>query len=146
MSNCKNCNKPIEVTKGRRPREFCDNNQKCRNEWFRKNKKEKNFKLVPIEVYREMELAMIKINHKGESLGCDVSELINKGENKPQETSKIEKPHNLPQKEKEASVASENSVGGKPKALNELKALCPPELTGFYRSEWIRENRLRYKI
>jgi len=44
MSNCKNCSKPIELKQGRRPREFCDNNQKCRNEWFRKNKKAKTDK------------------------------------------------------------------------------------------------------
>ncbi len=54
MSNCKNCDKPIEVKEGRRPREFCDNNQKCRNEFYRKNKKDKKFVTVPIEVWNKM--------------------------------------------------------------------------------------------
>lgn len=53
MSNCKNCSSPIEVKQGRRPREFCDNNQKCRNEYFRKNKKEATHKSIPIEQYQK---------------------------------------------------------------------------------------------
>ena len=56
MSNCKNCSSPIEVKQGRRPREFCDNNQKCRNEYFRKNKKDKKFVTVPIEVWNELQV------------------------------------------------------------------------------------------
>lgn len=55
MATCKNCNAPIEIKQGRRPREFCDNNQKCRNEYFRKNKKEKAFKTIPIEQWNEIE-------------------------------------------------------------------------------------------
>ena len=33
-----------------------------------------------------------------------------------------------------------------PKNLDQLKALCPKELTGFDRSEWIRNERLKYNI
>lgn len=55
MSNCKNCSLPIELKQGRRPREFCDNNQKCRNEYFRKNKKEKEFKTIPMNEWNEIE-------------------------------------------------------------------------------------------
>jgi len=55
MANCKNCSKPIELKQGRRPREFCDNNQKCRNEWFRKNKKAKETVTIPIEKWNEIE-------------------------------------------------------------------------------------------
>jgi hypothetical protein len=33
-----------------------------------------------------------------------------------------------------------------PKNLAELKAMCPPELTGLDRSEWISDNRLKYGI
>lgn len=39
MSNCKQCGKEIMVVEGRRKREFCDNKGKCRNEFYRKNKK-----------------------------------------------------------------------------------------------------------
>lgn len=55
MPDCKNCAKPIEVKQGRRPREFCDNNQKCRNEYFRKNKKAATHKTIPIEQWNEIE-------------------------------------------------------------------------------------------
>ena len=33
-----------------------------------------------------------------------------------------------------------------PKNLNELKALCPPNLTGLERSQWIQVNRVKFKI
>jgi hypothetical protein len=55
MINCKNCSSPIEVNQGRRPREFCDNNQKCRNEFYRKNKKATTHKTIPIEQWNEIE-------------------------------------------------------------------------------------------
>lgn len=63
MSTCKNCSLPIEVKQGRRPREFCDNNQKCRNEYFRKNKKVATHKTIPIEQWNEIQdkMALAKI-------------------------------------------------------------------------------------
>jgi hypothetical protein len=36
--------------------------------------------------------------------------------------------------------------GGAPTTLDELKAMCPPELTGLDRSEWIRTERQKYGI
>ena len=33
-----------------------------------------------------------------------------------------------------------------PRTLDELKALCPPELTGFDRSMWIANERQKYGI
>ena len=33
-----------------------------------------------------------------------------------------------------------------PKTLNELKELCPKELTGFERSQWISDKRVEYNI
>lgn len=38
MNKCLNCGRQIEVKDGRRPRQYCDNNGKCRNEYWRKNK------------------------------------------------------------------------------------------------------------
>jgi hypothetical protein len=38
------------------------------------------------------------------------------------------------------------SIDTIPKTLEDLKRLCPKELTGFDRSEWIRENRAKYGI
>lgn len=37
-------------------------------------------------------------------------------------------------------------IGGKPKNLDELKALCPSELTGLERSNWISSERQKYNI
>lgn len=34
----------------------------------------------------------------------------------------------------------------RPKNLEELKAMCPKELTGFERSEWIATERQRYGV
>tara|TARA_R110000868_G_scaffold90367_1_gene250994 strand:+ start:354 stop:668 length:315 start_codon:yes stop_codon:yes gene_type:complete len=33
-----------------------------------------------------------------------------------------------------------------PKTLDQLKAICPKELTGFEKSTWISVNRLKYGI
>lgn len=51
--------------------------------------------------------------------------------------------------EPEKPMGSEKSnfvVDTNPKTLDQLKALCPPELKGFDRSEWIRENRLKFNV
>jgi len=34
----------------------------------------------------------------------------------------------------------------KPQNLEQLKAMCPPELTGFEKSEWIATERQKYNI
>lgn len=34
----------------------------------------------------------------------------------------------------------------RPITLSELKALCPPELTGFERSEWVSKKRIEYGV
>jgi hypothetical protein len=72
MNTCKNCTKPIEVKQGRRPREFCDNNQKCRNEWFRKNKKAATHKTIPIAEWNELQSKLLeerKATKKTELIG-----------------------------------------------------------------------------
>lgn len=51
--------------------------------------------------------------------------------------------HNLPTKsEKKGNINFEV----KPKTLEELKKICPPELTGLDRSAWISEKRQEYGI
>jgi len=37
-------------------------------------------------------------------------------------------------------------AGSSPKTLDELKALCPKDLKGFERSEWIAKERQKYNI
>jgi len=38
------------------------------------------------------------------------------------------------------------AIDTRPKTLDQLKALCPPELKGFDRSEWIGKKRQEYGI
>lgn len=45
MGKCLNCESQIENTPGRRPKKFCDNKGKCRNEWHRKHKPKKASKM-----------------------------------------------------------------------------------------------------
>lgn len=39
-----------------------------------------------------------------------------------------------------------NLVATEPKTLEELKSACPKNLTGFEKSAWISENRLKFNI
>lgn len=39
-----------------------------------------------------------------------------------------------------------DEINASPRNLDQLKALCPKELTGLDRSEWIRNERLKYNI
>lgn len=62
MPNCKYCNTPLpENETGRRPREFCDNKQKCRNLWHRKNKKEKSI-TIPIDQWKDIQAKLLENN------------------------------------------------------------------------------------
>lgn len=121
MSNCKNCDKPIEVTQGRRPREFCDNNQKCRNEYYRKNKKAITHKIIPIDKWKEIEQKLNNITVKDLNIATNVV-----------------KPVELPK--------TNYTVNTIPKTYQELKDMCPNELTGLDRSIWIKENRVKYNL
>lgn len=61
MATCKNCSKPIELKQGRRPREFCDNNNSCKQQYYLKNKKDKTHKLIPIEEWKKIEIKLGEI-------------------------------------------------------------------------------------
>ena len=44
-------------------------------------------------------------------------------------------------------IATTNySIDTLPKNLNDLKDLCPKELNGFEKSDWISQNRVKYGI
>lgn len=44
------------------------------------------------------------------------------------------------------SEKSNFTVNTNPKTLDELKAMCPPELTGFESSNWIGTERQKYNL
>jgi len=132
MSNCKNCGNTIQSHSGRRPREFCDNNQKCRNEWFRKNKKDKDPSIVklPDDFINCEKIGIIKADGTIEELKdfgqlpepfklaaraiyeCRASEIDPKAGDTQEAHKSLHDAvlNNLPKKEKEAPVAPENNA------------------------------------
>lgn len=58
-------------------------------------------------------------------------------------TDELTMPTNKDQSEEPKSILPINSI---PKTLDQLKALCPPDLVGLDKSEWIRLNRVKYNI
>lgn len=141
MPNCKYCNTPLpENETGRRPREFCDNKQKCRNLWHRKNKKEKSI-TIPIDQWKDIQAKLLE--NKDINFEKTVSVLFNNGNNKinPVKLDAIAVPNN-----EHITVTYQEPKNTNPKNLDQLKLLCPKELTGFDRSEWIRTERLKYSI
>ena len=47
--NCLNCSKEVKQTEGKRQKLYCDNNGKCKNEYFRKNREIRKVVLVEDE-------------------------------------------------------------------------------------------------
>jgi len=149
MSNCKNCGNPIQSHSGRRPREFCDNNQKCRNEWFRKNKKVETHKIIPMEEWKEIKEQLNKVSLIPLMSIEEVKKMIDGmggnrsqddierelGKNKPQETSKTEKQANVSKKEKEAPVAPENSIEAQIEAIK-AENVPPHRNTAWGKKSW----------
>lgn len=72
---------------------------------------------------------------------------INNDEIRESKVTDLTKPTNLVEPEKPMGSEKSNFVvNTNPKTLDQLKALCPTELKGFDRSEWIALNRLKYNI
>lgn len=73
----------------------------------------------------------------------EIKQRVPKEEKRPIVTD-LTKPTNVlqPQEQPKANY----SINTKPKTLDELKALCPKELTGIDRSMWISTERQKYGI
>jgi len=67
---------------------------------------------------------------------------LHNAENKDQFT----KTHLVTKKKSQEPVAPKKPQTSAPKNLDELKALCPTELTGLDRSQWIAKERQKYGI
>lgn len=172
MSNCKNCDKPIEVTQGRRPREFCDNNQKCRNEYYRKNKKAITHKTIPIEKWKGMvelpkdfidskKVGILKEDGTIEELN-NISQLPKhiqmafKGIDSLKSSISFQQPTPTSfdgEKVDHKNIDEfgqweepKNTVNTIPKTYQELKDMCPKELTGLDRSIWLNEEKLKHNL
>lgn len=119
MDNCLNCSAPLSHTPGRRPKKFCSSS--CRVKHCLKKKK----------AGKEVPPTPVIVPQKPKTQVKDLT--------KP--TNEI-KPAEQPKTNYTVNTAEEK----KPRNLDELKALCPPELTGFDRSNWVATERQKYGI
>lgn len=139
MKDCLQCTKPLVHVPGRKEKSFCDVN--CRNKYFyAKRKKEiEDAKALLISLPADY------INVK------KVGVLTADGQVKPLNLKKNNKPSKAKQSDaakapKGASQVDISPHPAKPKNLDELKKLCPPDLTGLDRSNWVATERQKYGI
>ncbi len=129
MSNCKNCNAKIELKQGRRPREFCDNNQKCRNEYFRKNKKSATHKTIPIEQWEEIQKKLKQVGKpitESQNKADTGDKKVNMGNTQPKEETPVNTPEMSEYERKEALERIpilENEIKNPPKNMSISKKL-----------------------
>ncbi len=108
MSNCLNCDTPIETNTGRRPKKYCSDI--CRATHYQKNKpKEKKF--VQSATHEAVLKENKELKTQLEALKSTVSE------NKAQQAPETENHTNTSQKEKSVAVGAENASD---KAINNL--------------------------
>ena len=122
MDKCKHCGTLIESIPGRRVKEFCGNN--CRAKFWQKNNPKKK-EVRPLET---------PIKHIPPSKR-EIVEQVVRDFTKP--TNEI-KPKEQPK--------SNFTIDTRPKNLEELKSMCPPELTGLDKSAWVATKRQEYGI
>lgn len=129
MGSCKYCGEQIETYTGRRPKQFCD--KSCRVAYFNKNKP-KNISMVRKSTYDDVLVennalkARIKELEKG-VYDDRTNPLINAARGRDE------------------SGINEDELRI-PETLQELKTLCPKELTGLERSQWIANKRQEYGL
>lgn len=153
MENCLQCLKPLIHVPGRKQKSFCDVN--CRNKYFyaQRKKQVEDAKALLVSLpadYVEVKNVAILTKEgeikpifpkpskkrKKESIGG----LGNSVEFKPMGSNEAYDSPRLPKNIQDEPIFS------KPLSLDELKKLCPPELTGFDRSHWISTERQKYGI
>ena len=126
MKNCKFCGKSLNHIEGRRKKEFCNNT--CRSKyWYNKNLK--------VKQKDDRDNPLINAARGRDENG------INKDEVKVVDLTKPnveKKPFEQP--------ATNYSINTLPKTLDDIKLLCPKELSGFDRSQWIAAERQKYGI
>lgn len=119
MEKCLHCSGPLTHVPGRKKKSFCNTN--CRNKYFYA----KNKRLV-------------------EAAKGNMAAELNKSAILPKKAK--DEPLVAPQTLKAAVDELPRDLPTKPKNLDELKELCPVELTGLDRSGWIRTERQKYGI
>lgn len=122
MKQCLYCGSSVEIIEGRKPKQFCGYN--CRNKYYYKKSREG---LPPKKRGRPI---IVKENGSENFTGGSAKT------NKIVENVKKVPPATTHDQQKIDTQTT----------LSELKAMCPPELTGIDRSAWISEQRQKYNL
>jgi hypothetical protein len=171
--NCLNCGKEVKQTEGKRQKLYCDNNGKCKNEYFRKNREIRKVVLVEDEngLWKTSDGRKCNLIWQENKIISPDSELpkefkpvypieytanlspLNSKDNKTQAKEVkgakmgVEVPNDLKESKSWIDKLQDNVDNQiKPTNLAELKALCPKNLVGWDRTVWIEENKSKYNL
>lgn len=143
MTNCKHCEKELTHVPGRKEKSFCNVN--CRNKYFYAERKKlvesAKANLVPLPADYVVVSKVSTIDENGVVKPLTFRKPSKKGKAAP-------KTDDLKEKIEYAKTTAESYDGPQkpPKTLDELKAMCPTDITGLDRSAWIADNRIKYNI
>ena len=171
--NCLNCGKEVKQTEGKRQKLYCDNNGKCKNEYFRKQKSKSSDKCVmgcmhftggEIKHHKDCPFYPDSLSIRLDNAEAEVISLrnqlkqanlspLNSKDNKTQAKEVkgakmgVEVPNDLKESKSWIDKLQDNVDNQiKPTNLAELKALCPKNLVGLDRTVWIEENKSKYNL
>lgn len=119
MNDCLFCGKEVVTKPGKKPRQFCGGN--CRNKHYYKVANEGKIRKKPGRKPKGVPLPQDYVEIKGTIKAVDST-----GKTVIEDVAK--------------------PITRSPKNLDELKSLCPENLSGFDRSMWIAENRQKYGL
>lgn len=141
MENCLQCNKPLQHVLGRKQKSFCNVN--CRNKYFYAQRKKTiadakaHLISLPPDYFEVNKAAVLAKIH----------------DTKPIFPQPHKKPKQAPNNDLDASIDFVNQHAQEaydsrpwPKNLEELKKMCPSDLVGLERSNWISTERQKYGI
>lgn len=141
MEKCLQCSEPLRHVPGRKEKSFCNVN--CRNKYFYAQRK---------KVIADAKALLVSLPPDYITF-TKVGVLTKEGGIKPIFPKPRKKPKESPLEATGESIRfvekAENEAYNAPRwpsSLDELRALCPPELTGLERSGWIATERQKYGI
>lgn len=150
MKNCllETCQKELTHIPGRKEKSFCNVN--CRNKYFYAERKRRWNECL--NAVRNMPTGNLDV------LKAKIGFIDKDGNIKPPKTPPVQvkdltqptnqiKPQEQPKTNYSINALPKETEAGKPpKTLDELKAMCPADLTGFDKSQWISTERQKYGI
>lgn len=137
MKNCLFCNSELTHVPGRKEKSFC--NSKCRNSYFYQKSQEAK-KVLPLPISPVQSQKVSAIDKKGVVKPLTFQKPIKKAK-------EVADSDDLKESIEWAAPTPEAYDSPKiPKTLDDVKSMCPKELTGFDRSAWIATERQKYGI